>query len=156
MSAKLYMEKRGARRVGEAGLFPVEPWTAERLESFREGEDLGVTAVSGKRKGALNWYWAGLGTLLENLDDPDRKLWGTTRKLHNLIMEELGYVTRVYRIDRTYRIEVDSIAFEAMPDDDFLELFERARQLIVDWKGYDPFLEWKRLADEKKSWAQRS
>jgi hypothetical protein len=96
-----------------------------------------------RRAGLLRLWWAGLGMLAENIDD---ERWPTKRKLHNLILEELGFTEKIWRIDGTYRLVVDSIAIDNMEDDDFDRLFEKSRAFCVEHWGWDPWQTW---IDEK-------
>lgn len=97
------------------------------------------------RSGQLRLWWAGLKLLVDALGD---ERWPTTRKMHNLILEELGFVVRVWRIDGSYRNEVDSIAIDSMEDDAFEALFERARVFCLANFGFDPWQQW---VDEKNA-----
>ncbi len=101
-----------------------------------------------KRAGLLRWWWAGLGLLHENIDD---ERWPTKRKLHNLILEELGFTEKIWRIDGTYRLVVDSVAIDNMEDDAFDNLFEKARAFCVLHWGFDPWETWKEEQAAKKA-----
>lgn len=134
------------RREGNH-LVPINAWSSEQLQSLPENVDLNarVTRASPKesrRHGTNAMYWAGLGLMVENFDEEDEKAWPTSRKLHNLIAEELGYTTKIYRIDRSYRLEVDSVAFDAMTDDEFEVFVEKARAWMVAHFGWDPVQAW--------------
>lgn len=98
-----------------------------------------------RRAGNLRHWWAGIGLLLENTDD---ERWPTKRKLHNLILEELGFTEKIWRIDGSYRLVVDSIAIDNMEDDDFDRLFEKARAFCLLHWGFDP---WQMWVDEKNA-----
>ncbi len=128
-------------RQGDA-LVPVDHWSREKLHTYPEGQTLNLTMTTAKRIGKLNMYWAGLGTLLHNLDDDSTKQWPTTRALHNMLMEEFGYMEKIYRIDGTWSLVPNSIAIDNMDDDDFEVLFEKARQFMVAALDYDPWDEW--------------
>jgi hypothetical protein len=136
------------RRRGSA-LVPVDAWSEERLRQIPEAKDLNVTAPEARgdksTRARLNgWYWAGLNLMLENVDETK---WPTARKLHKLILEELGYTTRFYRIDGSYKDEVDSTKFDEMPDDEFTVYFERARVWVDTNFGTDYWDEWKKQKD---------
>jgi hypothetical protein len=95
------------------------------------------------RSGQMRLWWAGLKLLVDALGD---ERWPTTRKMHNLILEELGFTERIWRIDGSYRNEVDSIAIDNMEDEAFEALFERARVFCLANFGFDPWQQW---VDEK-------
>lgn len=97
------------------------------------------------RSGQMRLWWAGMKLLVDALGD---ERWPTTRKMHNLILEELGFVERIWRIDGSYRNEVDSIAIDNMDDDAFEVLFERARVFCLANFGFDPWQQW---VDEKNA-----
>lgn len=101
-----------------------------------------------RRAGLNRLWWAGLGLLADNIDD---ERWPTKRKIHNLILEELGFTEKIYRIDGTYRLVVDSIAIDSMEDDDFDRLFEKARAFCIMHWGFDPFDTWVAEKDAEKA-----
>lgn len=142
----MLMRRRGSTLV------PVDGWGEEQLREIPEGKDLNVTTTEARgekspRRKAQNWYWAGLGLLTENVDETK---WPTARKLHKLIMQELGYTTRFYRIDGTYKEEVDSIAIDEMLDEEFMAYFERARTWVIANFGSEPWDEWKKRKDMER------
>lgn len=91
------------------------------------------------RSGQMRLWWAGLKLMVDALGD---ERWPSTRKMHNLILEELGFVERIWRIDGSYRNEVNSIAIDSMEDDEFEALFERARVFCLANFGLDPWQVW--------------
>lgn len=137
---KLMFERRPARKEGEIGLFPTEQWAEERMYSYPLNAPLGLTITNFKRIGKMGWYWGGLGLLVENIDD-DR--FSTTRRMHDAILTALGMTTKLYRIDGSWWDVPDSIAVDNMDDAEFEKFFERARQLMVDLWGADPWQMWK-------------
>ena len=148
MSAKklpLLMRRRGSM------LIPIDPLAEEQLRALPEGQDFNVVATyAGKespRRGAQRWYWAGLGLMAAATE-----LWPTSRKLHELILENLDYTTKRWRIDRTYEVVPDSIAYDNMTDEEFLDFFERARAWVLTEFGTDPWEEWK-AQKEANRWA---
>lgn len=134
------------RREGSK-LVTVDWYSSEKLEAYPEGVDLSVRITSSKRIGALNWYWAGLGLFCENTED---ERWPSSRKMHETIMEELGFTTKIWRIDGSFRVVTDSIAIENMGDDEFAIVFEKARAFIVLHFNYDPWEIWMQQAKERR------
>lgn len=141
----LLMRRRGSR------LEPLDAWTEERLREVSDHDDLNVVVtLAGKespRRGANRLYWAGLGLMAKSIDD---EKWPTSRKLHELIMENLGYTTKRWRIDNTFELVPDSIAQEEMGDDDFRDFFERAKVWVGIHFGVDPWAEWKAQKDAQR------
>lgn len=123
-------------------LVPIDAWALEQLDALPEGKDLSVRVTQPRSIGRLNWYWAGLGLLVENLDDEDRAKWPNARKMHNAFLEALGYVEKIWRIDGSFRIQVDSIALDNMTEEEFAQLFENVRAMAVRLFGYDPWQVW--------------
>lgn len=103
-----------------------------------------------RRAGLLRLWWAGLGMLADNIDD---ERWPTKRKVHNLILEELGFTEKIWRIDGTYRLVVDSIAIDNMEDDDFDRLFEKAKAFCIKHWGWNPWDTW--VAEKQAEIANR-
>lgn len=129
-------------RKDRGRLVPVDAWSAEQLDAYPEGKDLNVRITSNRSVGGLNLYWAGLGLLVENMDDETKRRWPTARKFHNTLMEEIGLTERIWRIDGTFRLVPDSIALDSMSNEDFLDYWENAKRLIIRHFGYDPFELW--------------
>lgn len=119
-----------------------DPWSAEQLESLKEGVDLNVTVTLKRSLSQLNLYWAGLGYAVEHFDDGLALRYPTAKKLHRTMLIELGYSDVIYRIDGSIIVTEDSIAFDKMEQDDFNVYFERARAKAVAWLLYDPWDAW--------------
>lgn len=143
---KMQMERRGG------ALYPIDPWSEERLYGYAEKTPLDIVATNAKRKNKLGLYWAGLGTLQHNLSEEQDKLWPTQRALHGMLMLEVGVTLIQYRQDQTYFFIPDSIAINNMGDDDFDIVFERVRQVVNDLFGWDPWDIW--IAEAKRKRAQ--
>lgn len=134
----MLMQRRGSTLV------PIDAWAEEQLRDIPLGVSLNVTAKEAagersKRRSKNQLYWAGLGLASENIED---RRWPTARKLHKLLMEELGYTTKFYRIDGTYKEEVDSVRFDEMPDPEFFDYFDRAQVWFAANFDFDPWKQW--------------
>jgi hypothetical protein len=129
-------------------LRPADPYAAEQIEQLQRNVRLNArvtvaTAKESRRSGMNSLFHAGLGLLVENLDDADTSRWPTVKKMKDSLLEELGFVERRYALDgKSYKDEPDSIAFDNMSDDDFEVFFERARAVVVARWGYDPWDAW--------------
>lgn len=139
-------------RCEQGRLVPIDAWAAEQVDALPRDKDLTVRVTTSRSNGRLNLWWAGLGLMVENLPDEKRKMWPSARKMHHALLEAMGYVERIYRIDGTFRTEVDSVAFENMEEDEFIELFERGRALCIEIVGFDPFELWVQDAKARGSW----
>ena len=130
---------------------PADPFAEEQLWALPERQDFNVSVVfAGKespRRGLNRLWWAGLGLLVQSVQD---ERFPTARKIHNALLEDMGYVTKIWRIDKTYRLEADSVAFDEMSDEDFATLFEQARGIVYREWGIDPWSLWKQLKDFNK------
>lgn len=147
MAKRLRVEVVAERGTGNLRLAPADAYSAELLEGLRREKFYNLTISEERSRGRLNHWWAGIGLLRENIDD---ERFPTSRHLHHAILEELGCVTRFYRIDGTFKTEADSIALDAMSEEEFEEIFERARALAVSEWGYDPWQLWQQEAEAKK------
>ncbi len=137
-------------RVENGRLVPVDAWGAEMMDALPRGKDLSVRVTSTRSIGALNLYWAGLGLLVDNMDDETKRRWPTSRKFHNTLMEEIGLTERIWRIDGTFRLVPDSIALDSMTEEDFKAYWESARALIFRHFKYDPFDTWLAEKDARR------
>ena len=126
-------------------LVPADPQSYETIETLKENKTYSVEIKESRSRGESNLYWAGLGVLVENFDDESEKKWPTTRHYHNALLEHLGYTYRQWKVDGTFKVEIDSVAFDKMSDEDFKALFEKARAVTVQLFGYDPWDEWLKL-----------
>lgn len=139
-------------QVENGRLVPVDAWAAEQVDALPRGKPLAVRVTTPRSLGRLNWWWAGLGLMVDNLTDEKRSMWPTARHMHEALLEAMGFVHRLYRIDGTFKTVPDSVAFENMEEEEFKEVFERGRALCIHIAGYDPFEVWMEQAKAKGSW----
>ncbi len=123
-------------------LVPVDHWSREKLHTYPEGQIVNITITTAKRIGNLNKYWAGLGTLLHNLDEDSTRQWPTTRSLHNMLLEEFGMVEKIYRIDGSFTLAPSSVAIDNLDEAAFDDFFEKAQQFMVHALGWNPWQAW--------------
>lgn len=130
------------------GLFPVDPYAEEQLDTLPLEKDFNVSIANARKRGKLNFYWAGMGVLVDNFDKADKLRWPTTRHLHDTMMVTLGHVHRQYRLDHRspdgvgWTEVADSIALDNMEEEEFEQVFETIRGAIVGRWGYDPWDAW--------------
>jgi hypothetical protein len=137
-------------------LVPADPLAEEDIAGLDRSQSFMVQVTAGRRRGPLNKWWAGLALLHANLPEHLEKRWPTTRKLHDAFLEEMGFVTRLYRIDGSWREEVDSVALDAMEDAEFGVLQEKARALCIKVFGYDAWQAWEDEQEAKKAMRRRA
>ena len=160
MVRRVYQLAAGATVVG---LAPADPYSEEILADLFDGETYSVDVKQDRRRGDINLYWAGIGLLVKNYSGVDpafirlgarevdaSRIWPTSRKYHDMLMSATGHVTRPWRIDGTFREDVDSIALDNMEQDEFKAYFERARAITHALFGYDPWDAWKDEATERR------
>lgn len=128
---------------------PVDPWSAGEAELIPENVPMMAEIKPDRTRGDLKLYWAGLGLLHDNLDDDDRVRWPVKRKLHDTMMDALGFVHRIYRLDNSYRLETDSVALNNMSEEEFKVVLETMRAAVVKRWNYDPWDAWGKLKDEE-------
>lgn len=150
--------ERRTIRLAKGGFMTVlvaaDPYSEEVLSELEDHLKYRVDIKSDRRKGDLNLWWAGIGLLHYNLSEEEEAIWPTTRKLHNAILDALGYTEREYKIDGSYRVVVDSVALDNMDQSTFSRMFEMARAVTVKRWGWDPWEEWKRIKDEEAARAK--
>lgn len=123
-------------------LVGIDAWASEQIEALPRDKDIKVVATTFRSLGRLGWWWGGLALAVDNFSDEDRERWPTSRKLNDAILEALGFTEKLWRVDGTYRLSVDSISFEAMTEDEFKEVFALAEQLAIKLWDYSPWEAW--------------
>jgi hypothetical protein len=143
-------------RVEGSHLVPDDPWSEETIRALPKNVALKVEIKADRVPETMKLYWAGLGHLLKTtFSAEDQAMWPTTTHLHRSIMEKLGYVERFYRLDGTYRLEVESIAMNKMSETTFRELFERVKMAVQEVWGVDPWADWIETKKAEKIAAQQ-
>jgi muconolactone delta-isomerase len=139
--------------VRDGRIVPADPRSEEMIDELRPGTTYKAEVTEDRLRstnGNRRLYWAGLGLLVKNFSDEDEARWPTSRHYHNAMLEALGYVERLWRIDGSYRNVPNSVAQDAMDDTEFDVLFERIRSLTVKLFRYDPWDAWKALKEDEK------
>jgi len=126
------------RRVGHRLELTSWVWV-DMLEEHPEGADLNITITRARSVRQNGYYWKGLSIAQENLSDALTLKYPTKHKLHEAILMALGYVSTVWAFDGTPTISPDSTAFKNMTVKEFNTYFERARPVLSEWLGYDPW-----------------
>jgi len=126
-------------RKEQGRLVPAHGFAAEQVDALPNGKDLWVRVTQVRSNSQLNLFWAALGLVVENFDDEMSRKYPTTRHLYRAILIDLGYADTLYRVDGSVMIVENSVAFEAMEQDEMNRLMDRAAAKFIDWIGYDPF-----------------
>ncbi len=124
--------KRGFFKVtGGRGKFLVASDSASQgvLDGYKAGDVVRVQVSKPRNPKHHAKYWAMLKIVHEGTAVQD--LYPTTDKLHQAIKGALGYYSEVRLPDGKVFQVVDSIAFEAMAQDEFEVFYDKAVDLIV-------------------------
>lgn len=133
-------------------LVPASAWAQEQLDALPEGKDLSVRVTQSRSLSQLGLFWAGLALAVENFDDDMRQNFPSARKLYRAVLIALGYSDTIHRIDGSTMQVENSVAFDAMTQEEMNEFMELARGLFERWIGYDPFaayIEKKRMENDR-------
>ena len=106
-------------------LAPHSPFDCELVEAYPVEVPLKVTISQPRNIGRLRLYFALLGVVIDNMDDPPTK-----DKLHEAIKIRLGRCTTVkFKDGRTVEI-ADSVAFDKMSEVDFQDFLRDFKALM--------------------------
>lgn len=131
------------RRVGKT-LQCFDRFSAEDFDAIKEGVDLRVVVTQKRSNPENNFFHAGIQLAWDNFDHEMRLKFSNPEKLKKAILIGLGFAEPLYRIDGSFSMEADSVAFDKMDQDRFNYVFNEAIVLCEDWLGYDPWAAWKR------------
>lgn len=115
--AKIGREKPPNAMVekGPKGLRPVAAYDEELLGKISTGQLFELTPRSRRSNEQLRLYWLVLTHVVDATGS-----WPTNAHLHDLLVKECGYVTEVINpFTGEYEVQRDSVAFDAMPVDEF-------------------------------------
>lgn len=133
--ARKSREKAGliVRRNADGRLAPVSAFDAETLGRFPAGTEFNVTSRTRRSSQQNRLYWETLGRVVQATGR-----YPTSEHLHRAIKQTLGYVTVNYTLDGKPFVEVDSVGFDAMGQEDYQTFFDAAMKLLADLIGSDP------------------
>lgn len=129
------------RRDGNR-LAPSSQFDSEMLGELPYGVDLEVTIKHRRSLPQLRAYWVGIGELIKATECHP-----TPEKAHRAIKFDLGYVEPMKRLDGSIVYAVDSIALSEMEDAEFRAFFDRAKRLVIQTYGFDP---WENKSNERR------
>jgi hypothetical protein len=130
---ELVADQRGRR------LRPATAYDAELLESVQPGEyKVALTKAGAKTGGAKRKWYAGLGLLIDNTEDPRVP---TKEKAHELVMRGIGMVHKAPHLRGE---NFETLVVDSLPDDDesMARVLELARAFAASEWGFDPWQMW--------------
>lgn len=106
------------------------------MERLAMGSDVEVTVKTRRSHPQLRLYWVGLQNLVDATECAP-----TAEIMHERVKFELGYVEIMHRLDGSKVYAVKSAAFSEMDGQEFKVFFDRARKLVLETYGVDPWQE---------------
>jgi len=121
-------------RLEAKGLIPVSGWDADLLNEMANGTEFDLVKRSTRSLPHHRTYWKALGGVVAAT-----QISPTPKHLHRDLKLACGYTETVVNRD-TGEVHVipDSIAFDAMNQDEFRVFFDAAMAKLAGWVGYDP------------------
>lgn len=110
-----------------AFLAPVSPFDAESLEMLPGMKELSVRVSQGRSVPRLRLYFAMLGLVCQNLDQPV-----TPDALHQWLKLKCGYCDEIKLRSGEIVSVPASVAFDKMSEADFAAYFDSATALLVE------------------------
>lgn len=143
----LRFEKRRARSTKEVGFFPADQWAMERMHTdYPDGKLVGLAITDPARNGMMGLFFGGLKVLFDNQED-----YATEKKLRDEILKGIGFSTKLYKADGSFWKDApDSMALEALADDEMSILQEKARAYVVGRWGFDCWSAWVEQMEARK------
>lgn len=126
-------------RLETGGLVPVSGWDAELLNKMANGTEFDLVERSTRSLPQHRTYWKALAGVVAATG-----LSPSAKHLHRDLKLACGYTEKVVNRDTgEIHVMADSIAFDAMTQDEFKAYFNTAMAKLTEWAGYDPlrFLE---------------
>ena len=121
-------------RLEARGILPVTMGDAEEISALPNGTEFDLVKRSRRSHKHLRKYWAALGAAIKATG-----ISPTREHLHNELKLATGYTQKmVNRATGEVHTIPDSIALDAMDQDDFNLFFETAMKMLASWVGYDP------------------
>lgn len=149
------MAKHVMVEVRDGALVPADPWSAETIDGLDRTKTYRLDLKTDRKHGTSNHWWAGLAYMVERFEEysPDdlAKKFPSSRKLHEAILIYLGYYETIHQLRGGVLLRPDSVRFEAMQEDEFKGLFEKARVMALDMWGIDPWFAWSEAKERAKS-----
>lgn len=116
------------------GISPVAAYDAETLMSDPLGTEYDLVKRSRRSLPQLRLYWS----VLRNVVRATGK-WPTEAHLHDDLKLICGYTRNLVNWETgEVSVVVDSIAFDAMNQDEFRAYFDTAMEKLADHLGFDP------------------
>lgn len=115
------------------GLVPATAYDQEEFERLPLDTSFEVKPIDARGHDQLGFYWAVLNRVVDAVGR-----WPNAEKLHDAVKRELGYLTVSCDLAGRPHVTLDSIALNAMSDDERKQFIERAMAAISEAVGFDP------------------
>lgn len=126
-------------RVKGANLEAVNQWEAALLEPYGEGTEVTATVTKRRSLKSNGYYWSGLQTAVDNMDEKLRSKYPTKEHLHRALLVSLGYVDTFWTFDGLPMISANSTKFNKMDEVGFGEYLNAAIPKLTGWLKYNPW-----------------
>ena len=126
-------------RLEPRGIMPASFADAEEINAMQNGTEFDLVKRSNRSNKHLRTYWKALGGVVKSTGK-----WAKSEYLHDDLMYACGFVRWGVDLETgEARKTRDSIALDAMKQDEFKEYFDAAMATLSKAVGYDPlrFLE---------------
>ncbi|WP_113154910.1 hypothetical protein [Nitratireductor sp. OM-1] len=120
--------------VERGRLSPADPYVAEVLDTYRNGDKLTVTLNQKRSLPLLKKYWVVLRDVVENAKTP----WESANEASDALKLALGVTDISKTIKGQWFIRPGSISFASMDEGEFRPFFEKAMAALSEVTGIDP------------------
>ena len=121
-------------RLHQRGLSPISGFDAELLNECATGSEFDLVKRSKRSNPHHRTYWKALAEAVRAT-----QVSASSKHLHRELKLATGYTEKVLNRATGEIVEApDSIAFDAMTQDEFKAYFDTAMAMLSDWIGYDP------------------
>lgn len=115
-------------------LVPADPYVAEVMDTYRNGDKLTVTLNQKRSLPLLKKYWAVLRDVVENCKTP----WENADQASDALKLALGVTDISKTVNGQWFIRPGSISFASMDENDFRPFFEKSMAVLSEVTGIDP------------------
>ncbi len=120
--------------VERGRLSPADPYVAEVMDTYRNGDKLTVTLNQKRSLPLLKKYWVVLRDVVENAKTP----WESANEASDALKLALGVTDISKTIKGQWFIRPGSISFASMDEGEFRPFFEKAMAALSEVTGIDP------------------
>lgn len=135
------------RKEANGSLSPVGMVDVETIDAIPPGTEFELRRITKRSNLQLRLYWATLSDVLRRVGTDT---WPSSEHLSEALKQALGYITTYYKLDGTPYIATDSIAFEAMTQEEFQGYFNAAMAKLTETVGFDVLAAYEEWARENR------